>query len=92
LVGGFEPGSFAASSVTSFLKPAATANKIDRLAGEAIDRLRGSCNTGSLQKSAYFAHRTGDSDLNDFRDRDDFKKLVTELVAKLPAAKPAAKT
>jgi tetratricopeptide (TPR) repeat protein len=64
--------------------------KFERLTAEAIEQLRKSWDTGFLQEPAYFTHRTTDSDLDAFRDRDDFKKLIAELAAKLPSPKPPA--
>jgi hypothetical protein len=64
--------------------------RIDRLAGKAIESLRKSWDNGFLQEPAFFTHRTTDSDLDAFRGRDDFKKLLAELQAKLsPANSPA---
>jgi tetratricopeptide (TPR) repeat protein len=62
---------------------------IDRLAAAAIEQLRKSWDTGFLQERAFFTHRTTDSDLDAFRDSDDFKKLIAEFAAKLPSPKPS---
>jgi serine/threonine-protein kinase len=71
--------------------PADRKQRVERLAGEAIERLRKSWSVGYLQNRARFTSIIADPDLNAFRDRDDFKTLVAELEAKLPTAKSAAK-
>jgi tetratricopeptide (TPR) repeat protein/tRNA A-37 threonylcarbamoyl transferase component Bud32 len=70
--------------------PADRQHQIDRLAVEAVEQLRKSWDTGFLQDRVRFVLLMADSDLDAFRDRDDFTTLVAELVAKLAAQKPAA--
>jgi hypothetical protein len=83
-------GLIAADSIKMGPPPADSQQQFDRLAGEAIERLRKSWDNGFLQERAYFAHRAGDPDLHPFRDRDDFKKLVAEFKVKLAARNPSA--